>query len=217
MLIGTPMDLIEAAIPVAEKLGIWMGIELHFPVQLTGPLTQLIDRVVQIAEKHPDVVGFVPDMGIFQNRPRPYTREKQIEAGVLTRDIALYIEESFQSKVPRAEVEQNVSKMKPKSGDVNYIEDCYRFANTLQDPKGLLPILKYCKHIHAKFWEMSKGPNYFDTQINYDEIIPVLIQGGFDGYLCTEYEGQGAMEAGDVDEVGEVRRQHIMFRKMLGV
>jgi len=28
MLIGTPLELIEAAIPVAEKLGIWMGIKL---------------------------------------------------------------------------------------------------------------------------------------------------------------------------------------------
>lgn len=217
MLVGTPMELLEAAIPVAEKLGIWMGIELHFPVQLKGPLSQLVERVMGIAEKHPDVVGFVPDMGMFQNRPMPYTREKQIEAGTLTRDIISYIEESFQNKVPRAEVEQRVSTMKPKPGDISYIEESYRFADTLQDPKDLLLILKYCKHIHAKFWEMSKGPEYYDTQINYDEIIPVLLQGGFDGYLCSEYEGQGRLDAGDVDEVGEVRRQHIMLKKMLGV
>jgi hypothetical protein len=33
MLNGTPADLLLAAIPVAEKIGVWMGLEVHGATQ----------------------------------------------------------------------------------------------------------------------------------------------------------------------------------------
>ena len=89
-------------------------------------------------------------------------------------------------------------------------------AATYQDPKDLIPLIPYIKHIHGKCWEMNKGNDFSDAQITYDTVVPVLMQNGFDGYIATEYEGQRSMEVSDVDEVNEVRRQHIMLKRLLG-
>ena len=213
MLIGTPHDLIKAAIPVAEHLGIWMGLEIHAPVPLNS---KLIDRCVEIADKHPNTFGLLPDMGIFQRYPRPYTRETEIKNGTLTLETAIYIEESFKKGIDREEVEKQVAKMKPKPGDTGYVETVYRSDAAYQNPRDLLPLLKYCRHIHGKFYEMSKGDKYYDTTVDYENVIPVLIEGGYNGYICSEYEGQRSMEIADVDEIDEIRRQHVMLKRMLG-
>jgi hypothetical protein len=212
MLNGTTTDLLEAAIPVAEKLGVWMGVEIHSPTKLDS---KFVAWIVQKAEKHPEAIGLYPDMGIFTKYPRPYARDRQIKAGTLTREIALYIEDSHKKGLDKAEVANKVKGMKPKPGDTSYVDQVYR--NSPENPKDIVPLLKYCKAIHGKFWEMSKGSEYYDTQIIYDQAVPVLMAGGYDGYILSEYEGQRSMEVADVNEIDEVRRQHFMLKKILGV
>lgn len=213
MLPGAPIPMVEKAIPYAEKLGVWMGLEIHVPMNLKG---KLIEKYVSLAEKHPDTIGFIPDFGIFSKYPRPYTRDKQIEKGVLTREAAFYIEDAYKKGTAKDVVLKAINRMKPKDGDIKYIDTVFSSGDNCRNPKDLLPLLPFCKHVHAKFNEMTKGDEFKDTQIIYEEIIPVLIQGGFDGYLCSEYEGQRVVEIQDLDEIDEVRRQHVMLKRMLG-
>lgn len=56
-----------------------------------------------------------------------------------------------------------------------------------------------------------------DATIVYPEVLKVLMDTGYDGYICTEYEGQRNMDIPDVDEIDEVRRQHVMLRRLLGI
>jgi sugar phosphate isomerase/epimerase len=56
----------------------------------------------------------------------------------------------------------------------------------------------------------------YEYSIPYDKIIPVLIEGGYSGYLSSEYEGnRHIQDAFDVDSVEQVRRQHAMFQHLL--
>lgn len=211
MLVGTPIELMEAAIPVCEKLGLWMGLEIHAPVPLSS---RLIERILGLAEKHPDAIGLLPDMGIFQKYPSPYEREELIKNGDLTRDITLYIEESYRKGLEKGEVTAKVKSMKPKPGDTKYIDEVY--SAVFEDPKNLIPIMKYCRHIHGKFHEMISGSEYNDARIIYNEVVPVLMQNGYDGYICSEFEGQRYMDA-TTDEFDQVRRQHVMLKRIMGV
>ncbi len=209
-----PAWVIEAAFPIAEKYGVWMGWEIHSPMKLKSPI---IDWVTSKADKYPDLIGLLPDMGIFQKYPRPLNRELQIRAGRLTREIALFIEDSYRKGMEKAEVASKVSGMKPKPGDTSYVETVYRSATSCQNPKDLIPLLKYCKHIHGKCHEMTTGDEFKDTEQLYDEVVPILMQNGYDGYIATEFEGQRIGTLEDVDEVEQVRRYHVMLKGMLGV
>jgi hypothetical protein len=75
--------------------------------------------------------------------------------------------------------------------------------------------MPYIFHIHAKFYEMQDDGSEYS--IPYDKIVPVLIEGKFDGYLSSEYEGnRHIQDAFPVDSREQVRRQHAMFRRLLG-
>jgi sugar phosphate isomerase/epimerase len=83
------------------------------------------------------------------------------------------------------------------------------------DPRDLLPHMDYLFHIQAKFYEMVDDSHEYS--IPYDEIIPVLVEGGYRGYLSSEYEGNRHIEdAFPVDSIEQVRRQHAMFADLLG-
>jgi hypothetical protein len=194
---------------------LWLGMEIHSPAAIKG--NRLLDYVHKLAEKHPHVVGFVPDMGIFQKYPRPLYREVRIREGTLTRDIAVAIENAYRQGMSKAEVAASIKAMGPKPGDTAYVDTVFQAGAALRDPKDLIPIMRYCKHVHGKTWEMTPGSEFDDACIVYKEVIPVLMENGFDGYICTEFEGQRVGTILDVDEIDQVRRQHVMLRRMLGV
>ena len=50
--------------------------------------------------------------------------------------------------------------------------------------------MPYAMHIHAKFYEITA--DYKDVDIPHDEIIPLILQSGYTGYLLSEYEGQAS-------------------------
>jgi hypothetical protein len=207
-------DAYEKLVPIAEKLGLWIGSEIHAPQSLKS--TKLHDKVLNLAQKYPHAFGFIPDMGIFQKYPRPLSREIGIRDGVLTRDTAMFIESSYRKGADKAAVAEKVKGMNPKPGDISYVDTVYRAGAALQDPKDLIPIMPYCKHIHGKCWEMTPGNEFDDACIIYKDVVPVLVANGFDGYICTEFEGQRVGNILDVDEIDQVRRHHVMLKRLLG-
>lgn len=99
----------------------------------------------------------------------------------------------------------------------NVFESDYRLPGMPEDggpcsvPEDIIPILPYVYCCHAKF-------NYMDEQfeertIPYKEILQVLSENGYDGYMLSEYEGPHKNEPGYVSE--QLKRQHLMMRRIL--
>lgn len=84
---------------------------------------------------------------------------------------------------------------------------------TPSKPEELIPLLPYVKCIHAKLFHMTD--DFTETFIPYEEILHILKEYGWDGYLLSEYEGTDKY---DPDyEVGQtLRKQHIMMKRILG-
>ncbi len=80
-------------------------------------------------------------------------------------------------------------------------------------PEDIIPFLPYVYCCHAKFNHMSD--DFQETTIPYPEIIRVMQENGYDGYLLSEYEGADKYDDGY--EVGQtLRKQHIMLKNLLG-
>lgn len=80
-------------------------------------------------------------------------------------------------------------------------------------PEELIPLLPYIYCCHAKFIHMSD--DYEETTIPYPEIVRVLQEYNWDGYLLSEYEGADKYQPGYA--VGQtLRKQHIMLKNLLG-
>ena len=80
-------------------------------------------------------------------------------------------------------------------------------------PEDIIPLLPYIYCCHAKFINMSD--DFEETTIPYKEIIRILKEHDWDGYLLSEYEGADKYDFGY--EVGQtLRKQHIMLKKYIG-
>lgn len=208
-LIGTPVPMLEAIVPHLEREDMWLGVELHAPIKIEGAL---MNRLLRIAEKT-DHFGFVPDFGIFQNRPNPFQRDRAIRDGRITVEAAAFVEAGWSQGQERAKVSAEVAKMSGGPGAVQYVDQVYFFAT--QNPRDLLPIMRKCRHIHGKTWGLTE--DCVDPAIDLTSVIPVLIEGGYDGYIATEYEGQRLnQDTWPFSEVEMVRRHHVMLRRLLG-
>lgn len=95
-----------------------------------------------------------------------------------------------------------------------FAEHEYRDPNYVPNkPEDLIPLLPYVYCCHAKFIHMND--TFEETAIPYKEIIEVLKNQNWDGYLLSEYEGADKYDAGY--EVGQtLRKQHIMLKNYIG-
>ena len=215
VIVNTPPEVVEAAAGYAADHGVWMGVEIHSPYSFED---DWIRRHLDVGERvGADVVGCVPDMGIFVHRlPRvPVDRALRdgADPAVVEEIVSTYNAHgdtgALFERLERAGVDgvtlglaRNATFMIAQS------VDC------LRDHAELI------KHIHAKFYEMHEVPGsgyWHEYSIPYHEIVPVLKDIGYDGYLSSEYEGNRHIEdAAEVDSVTQVARHQGMLRALLG-
>lgn len=215
----TPLEHIKKALPYAEEYDVKIALEIHSPIPLMGDRTkQCLDM---IAETNTKYFGFVPDFSLFAKRPPRVERAHKIREGVLTEKVAAYLEKAYDAGVPFEKAAAEAKKMgyhEEDHGYGTYLDEVYNrgfFGTARNDPKDLLKIMPYIFHIHAKFWEVTD--DFHEYSIPYEEIIPVLIEGGYEGYLSSEYEGQRfTQDLFDTDSCDAVRRHQLMLRRLLG-
>jgi hypothetical protein len=205
-------EMIEKALPYAEKYDVRIAPEIHAPIPLKGKyVDSYMDLISRTKTKH---LGFTLDMGIFMRRPARVARDRQIRDGLLKENIARLIEKAHEEGTPKEKTHAEVERMGGGQGDIRYLDSVYS-STAMQNPRDLLPIMPYIYNIHGKFYEMTE--DLHEYSIPYEEVVPVLIEGGYDRYIDSEYEGQRlTQDAFETDSCEQVRRQHVMLRRLLG-
>ncbi len=70
-------------------------------------------------------------------------------------------------------------------------------------------------YVHGKFYDIDENGEV--DNMDYGPIFDALKEGGYKGYICSEFEGNRRMNvAGWVNEIEYVRKQHVLMRKCLG-
>ncbi len=109
LLIGTPLDVIERSIPLAEQLDMRMNVEIHAPCPIDGPL---VHRWVEIIEKHKTThFGLNPDMGLFVEREERIDRDRRIRDGQVREKVAHFVDKAHEEKMPKNHVRVELQQM----------------------------------------------------------------------------------------------------------
>lgn len=203
-------EVFEASIPIAEHYDVKMALEVHAPLMLHCRWTdEYYEMFERSGSKH---VGICPDFGIFQKRPVKKRVDDCLKAGA-NEKIINYISESYTAGVSIYKIAEDVKKMGAGLLEMPLVMSLMR--SRYNDPEDLRSVAKYLVHFHGKFWEMDEENN--ETSIDYENPIKVLKEIGYDGYIDSEYEGQG-MYSGDEedDEIEQVRRHQAMMKRYIG-
>jgi sugar phosphate isomerase/epimerase len=252
-----PIDVIEAALPLAESLDIRLGKEIHQPMPLEGQaVSEILDLIEKTGTSH---LGIVPDFGIFQTRPsdvllewfvrrgaQPTACEASIDlsallgtadepfapvdmshhtAGNLRTDFARYMltsecDPALEPAFVGVKQYTDAHVDEPKDLDYTVVAEALMLSRTSAD--RLRELAPRVVSVHAKFNNMTeiagRPGEYHDVAIDYESSLAALQDGGYTGYVNSEYEGQRYFQDGTradlKDEVEQVCRHHEMLRRL---
>ncbi|OYX91667.1 MAG: xylose isomerase, partial [Novosphingobium sp. 35-62-5] len=209
-LVSIAPEVLVAAAPHAEEHNIKILIEVHAPLHFDHPW--IIRHAEAFEKSGSDALGFLPDMGMFLFAFPPVWKEKFLRIGVPPA-IADYVVKAYDDRVLSEYVILNVQQM-GGTGPAIAMAETLRH-NAAFEPKRMLDHMSRIHNIHGKFYEVTE--DYVEPSIPYDQIVQVLEQGGYEGYICSEYEGNRWIEdAQEPDSVEQVRRQQVMLARLLG-
>lgn len=209
-IINTPPEVMEGAAPYAEEQGVRLLLEVHAPFHYTHPwIVQHLDVMYRTGSP---ALGLMPDMGTYVERFPRVVSERALRDGARP-DLVELIVRTYDDHGDTHGLMDTVNYRGGGPVDVGLARQATHYI--WSDPRSMLAHMPLIGHIQAKFYEMTADE--VEYSIPYDRIIPVLIEGGFDGYLSSEYEGnRHIQDAFPVDSVEQVRRQHAMFTRLLG-
>jgi hypothetical protein len=204
--------VLEKAAPAAEKYGVRLGLEIHAPHHFDHEFEQ---RHIEMMNRvQSPSLGFLVDTSIFADRFPRVVSDRWVRDG-MDPAIASYFVENYSAHNSLDYVCDQVIKMGARAEDIGMVFYGVRH-NLYSNPERMLDYMPFIFHVHAKFNEMQEDCT--EDSIPYDQIIPVLQQGGYHGYLSSEYEG--GLHIGDIEEVDgveQVRRHQVMLTRLLAV
>jgi hypothetical protein len=202
-----PPAAIEKLAAYAESYGIKIGIEIHNPETPSSPKIQ---KYVEVFEKlNSQYVGFVPDFGCFSTRPNKVYWDEALEKGAPLELLEMAAKLRYDS-VPVGEARQRMLDAGANEAVMGAFQGMYGFVTFSRTPdlEGLKQIMPHVTYFHGKFHYMYE--HLEEASIPYADILPVIQNSNFKGYIMSEYEASK-------DAIEMTRRHLQMERKLLGV
>lgn len=174
----------------AELYDIKVGLEIHNPETPSTPyIKENLEVIKQIGSKH---IGFIPDFGCFATRPNKPHWDKAIANGVSEEHLKMVAQMRYDG-APLEEVQEALKKVGANPAIQEAVQGMYGFVqfNKEWDKEGLKNIMPYVFEFHGKFHAfIDKDGMDTEASIPYEEILPVIKDSGFEGFIMAEFEGE---------------------------
>lgn len=208
-LAATP-EVIERLLPLIEKLGVKVGPELHAPWTLHSPAIEAYRELY--AKLRSPLLGFIPDFGSCAKAwPAPYLRQLR-ESGTppALLDLAMSVWNGpGEPHWKRDEFARLAAAQKFEAPAVSRLGVLFSML-VKQDPRVWLEIMPQIIHVHCKFYDFDAAGN--ETTVAYDELLPLFVEGGYTGYLSSEWEGHMYSRGSGIEAV---QKHHALSRRIL--
>ncbi len=141
-------------------------------------------------------------------------KEHYLRRGV-RESVAEYVCKAFEQDLGPEKTLAAVERMGGNEAEKEFAFIAYIFGPVTNSPRELSALVPYVYNVHGKFYEMTEDLKEYS--IPYEEIVPALAAAGYSGYINSEYEGQRlTQDAFETDSCEQVRRHHVMLRRLLG-
>jgi hypothetical protein len=210
--------VVERLLPLAERLDVRIGAEIHSASTVDSPwvleLRELYDRLDS------PYLGWIPDFGASTLGISPNVFETYRAKGVSEELLAAIAERWDELHTRDFEAGEEIGKLielAHRHGAGDYAVNLAVFAVGIhghQDPQGWREILPDVVHVHGKFFAIDEHGR--DPVVPFEELLPILVDGGYKGFVSSEYEGWHWDTTSDCFEM-VVRQQELCRRILDGV
>lgn len=179
-------EVMHQAEKYARQYGVILTVEIHNPETPTSPImTEYYNMMVETGATH---LGFVPDFGMLANRPNKAEFDRAVTNGA-RQDILDYAIGLRYDGVSREEGRELMAAKEANGFEMGMFESMYGYMqfSKVPDYKGLVKILPYCPLMHGKFIDILEDGT--ESTIPYADVLKVLNDAGYDGYITSEFEG----------------------------
>jgi sugar phosphate isomerase/epimerase len=189
----------ERLIPLAEKLDLKMGYELHTPLMIESARTQ--ELLAQIRQIGSERLGVIPDCGIFGRSISQHHLNLGKESGVTEEQIQKALK-LWAAKTPMEETVEIFRSMGAAEQTITWIGMVWDSLG-FSDPADMAGIMPYIFHMHGKFFNIVNGE---EPDLRYEEVVKVLLENGYAGWMSSEFEG------GETDSFAIVQAHQKMIK-----
>ncbi len=195
--------------PYAEAYDVKVGIEIHNP---ETPYTPIMRAYYEVFEKTGSkYIGFVPDFGFFATAPNKPMWDSALAAGTPVEILEMAKEMRLEG-IPMNEAVIKLQEANATGPAFAALQGMYGFVQFKKDCeeelRGLKEIMPYCHHMHGKFHYINEELQ--EASIPYNQILSVIKESDFDGYIVSEYEDHSSGKS-----VEMTKRHLAMMRKLI--
>jgi hypothetical protein len=183
--------VMERLLRHAERLDVKLGMEIHAPETVRSPWVLALRELYERLDS--PYLGFIPDFGASTRGISPTVydtfRAKGVSDDLLDAIAARWDELGTRDFDAHEEI-GNFIAMAHRHGAADHAVNLAVFAVGIhghQDPRAWAEILPDVVHVHGKFFDI--GDDGREPVVPVDELVDVLVEGGYTGYIASEYEG----------------------------
>ena len=209
-------ELLSRLLPLAEKFDQRLGYELHAPA---GPNDDKISAIRELYDRlDPDRarLGFTADFSATMHDLSPTLLRTLRQMGMPEAYIPV-MEEIWRKPAPMHVRNQEFEDfLTAENFDFARLGPFTRLAfnmHGLVPPEEWMDIMPRIFHVHSKFYAIDEDGN--EPAMDVPRIIRQFVQGGYQGYLSSEWEGHAFADLGEDDPVELVRQQHALIRRSI--
>lgn len=207
-------ELLRRLLQLAERYDQKLGYEIHAPSGPNAPNVVAIRETY--AELGSDRLGFTADFSSTMHSLSPTLFRTLRQMGLPEEHFAV-MQQTWRKPVPMHERNQEFEDyLRGHDFDPARLGPFTRLAfnmHGLVPPEEWLDIMPQIFHVHAKFYDIDENGD--EPAMDIPRIVRQFVEGGYRGYLSSEWEGHAFADLGEADPVDLVRKQHVLMRRAI--
>jgi sugar phosphate isomerase/epimerase len=207
-------ELLRRLLPLAEQYDQKLGYEIHAP---SGPNDPKVVGIREMyAELGSDRLGFTADFSSTMHSLSPTLFRTLTQMGLPEEHFAV-MQDIWRKPLPMQERNQEFEDyLRAHDFDPARLGPFTRLAfnmHGLVPPEEWLDIMPQIFHVHAKFYDIDEQGN--EPAMDIPRIVRQFVEGGYRGYLSSEWEGHAFADLGESDPIDLVQKQHALMRRAI--
>ncbi|MDN4477923.1 DUF6379 domain-containing protein [Demequina sp. SYSU T00039] len=207
-------ELLRRLLPLAEDLELKMAYEIHAPEGPNSP--KILEVRETYAELDSPLLGFVADFSSTMRAMAPVLLTALGRMGLDTAALDR-LQQIWATDASMFERQEEFAAYLTGRGiDPMSLAPFNRLAFNMQGTVPVeewLDIMPQILHVHAKFYDIDAHGD--EPSIDYPALARIFMQGGYQGFWSSEYEGHAFADLGEVDPIALVRQQHDLIARSL--